>query len=923
MDPTEPIPQRFWQQNLDDPVELPTLVCPESGIRYVPWHDINIVFDKIDHLLLLSKRVPFITDEIHNVIEPLRIAYSSEPYEVIVNWAPMDDVGTPLQEDSMTNAELVFDARYLYFNFSGTATRQTRQEFLRDVDSFRSWHSVLRRELDNVEKAVALTPAYYTRKDEMLNEFNVLEGKVEWYDKKNLHHNTLCQVENNIATPGPRMIVVLPSNLESWDESNPATHSFRCYFLCEVKHKDWAGDEDYAQCHLSDHPGYDLLRPQEFFQRHGDYALRVLRIVQRGHSESDIMVPPLETFEILSGHSSSTSEKRLRKDTLGHLVSKSIAYIENLGLLQKEQLGLDHQEIRGIKEFLYIEGDEQGLGDLFRHIREVAPNDVSFWVCQTHFQQVANIELIEELQQIVVHDFGGKLDLHRGFIQMELTDESEATGLAACIEECATVFDVSITLTCPVTRKSLKEFSSALKTAQVKWLELDGVTVDVYPEGSVEYESDLFVEAGQRFLTLLNYPRHGEQYTIVDKISFQSPMPKCQHEPFCWIRSALIEDSTRDQEEEGRDAGEENGNEEDHLQKTIQKMAAIIRDDLPQVNWTRTGDDEKVETFYLNSGAIELHLKEDIVTSYPSNKLRFLRQMTVEENIPILDSDFVALLQRSQHLEELNVATQGKCPLGLAEHLIEACQSGSMSLLLTLFERSMDKDEKSRIIVQMAIDASCLPKKDSSNVTEADIDQGRRKSTVQPRSYLESIECRQWNSDIAMTPSSPEQALLLDRWTDAFPLSLKFFTLDIAGRSLETLLALQSTLRRSQLGYLHITCRPMDPSLQEPLRQVLESIEWSSIQLLVLDGECTEPWVELLAAIYDQRELDVLPLYLVVEDNGLSPSPLSHSGALALHRLLYSRSLDDVQLKNIQFQDEKDRQFVMDAIEVNASVIAC
>ncbi|KAF9414308.1 hypothetical protein BGZ94_000435 [Podila epigama] len=921
MTSTKVVLQGFQYDTVDDPAihSLPTLVCPESGQRYIPWQSIVDTYSSIDYLMSRAKRVQFMTDKALNVIEPLRIAYNPENYDVVLVQESIDENGDPWQDENpLTLAERLFETSSGYYELLKYGWTRTRRDFLEVIANARYWFSKVRTELDDLEKAGALTSDHRSRRDEMLDELTLLEEMVENHDYNSVCHHTFRQIEVDFATPVPRTIVVLPSDLVSWDESNPNTHSFRCYFLCEVGHYRWANGKLYEKYHLSDHPGYDLLRPQEFFQRYGDYALRVLRAVLRGFSDGDVMVPPLETFEILSGHSSGSSEKRLHKETLEQLVNKSIGYIEKLGLPQKERLGLLHMEICGIEEYMNTEHDEEGLGDLFRCIRD----DLSSWVCKEHFQCVVKIDPIEEARQFI-EDCGGKMDLHRGVIKVELSSESVAEEFATYLRGCSNVFDVSIKLTWPATRQFLYELICTLYGARVMWVELDGVMVDVYPEGFVKYAVDLFDTTGQRFLTLLNYPRQGEQYTAVDKVCFQSPMPEHQRAPFCWIRGALAERWTRELEGDGRGAGEESEVEEDHLQKTAQMMAAITGDDLPHVSWTKNIHYDMDEAMDLKSGAIGLHLHLDIMTSYSSVKSRFLRQLTAEAIVPVFDPDFVALVQQFQHLEELNVAAQGRCSVGLAEHLIKSCRSDSKSLIITLFGRPMEGDEQSHIIVQMALDASRLIECDSTSVAEPENDQGNSKSIVLPRSYFEAIECRQWNNDDATTPSTLEQALLLDRWTEAFPWLLKFFTLDISGQSLETLVVLQSILHRSRLCFLHISCRPIDPSLQKTVHQVLESIEWSSIQCLVLAGECIGPWVELLAKIYEERDLDALPMYLAIEDNGLSPSPLSHSGALALHRLVYLRSMDDVQLRNIQFQDEKDRQFVIDALEADTSVAVC
>lgn len=65
--------------------------------------------------------------------------------------------------------------------------------------------------------------------------------------------------------PMPRLFLVLPADLHSWDDSDLTSHKFRVHFLCD-NHQQHQWDveeddnfpEDMLHVHLSNHPGYNL-----------------------------------------------------------------------------------------------------------------------------------------------------------------------------------------------------------------------------------------------------------------------------------------------------------------------------------------------------------------------------------------------------------------------------------------------------------------------------------------------------------------------------------------------------------------------------------------------------------------------------------------------------------------------------------------
>jgi len=100
-------------------------------------------------------------------------------------------------------------------------------------------------------------------------------------------------------SPVPGFFLALPTYLDSWVDSDLTTHSFRLYFLCYNLLHEGVVETIPQSMHFSNHQGYNLKRPLEFFQGHGNYVLKVLQMVKRGYSIFNYEVPPLDVFKIL------------------------------------------------------------------------------------------------------------------------------------------------------------------------------------------------------------------------------------------------------------------------------------------------------------------------------------------------------------------------------------------------------------------------------------------------------------------------------------------------------------------------------------------------------------------------------------------------------------------------------------------------
>ncbi|KAG0245568.1 hypothetical protein BG011_002765, partial [Mortierella polycephala] len=108
---------------------------------------------------------------------------------------------------------------------------------------------------------------------EALNRLVVIQSRVQ---------AILTQTYELFEYPIPRLFIVLPKEQELWDKLNPFTHKFKVYFLCEcgdhTKKKSSSSSNISHHIHLAKHPGYDLLRPTEFFEKYGPYLLTMMEM---------------------------------------------------------------------------------------------------------------------------------------------------------------------------------------------------------------------------------------------------------------------------------------------------------------------------------------------------------------------------------------------------------------------------------------------------------------------------------------------------------------------------------------------------------------------------------------------------------------------------------------------------------------------
>lgn len=181
-----------------------------------------------------------------------------------------------------------------------------RHRFLTILANFEYQRSKLLDQVNNLSRTSVVAPKHITAWRHTLSQpdSSMLRG----LDSFDIWGKLVMKEHRFLEFNSPRLFLVLPKDLYQWDDEDPDTHHFRLYFLCEF---DYSQDFPLVNCaqpsrtapahiHISDHPGYDLDRPREFFQRYGQIAMVILGLVRSGFMSENLCVPSLKSASILN-----------------------------------------------------------------------------------------------------------------------------------------------------------------------------------------------------------------------------------------------------------------------------------------------------------------------------------------------------------------------------------------------------------------------------------------------------------------------------------------------------------------------------------------------------------------------------------------------------------------------------------------------
>ncbi|KFH63286.1 hypothetical protein MVEG_10696 [Podila verticillata NRRL 6337] len=887
-------------------LQLPAKFCPETGYMYIVWQDVQDALHGVSYVEYKDwrgnvRRILFMVDQYGEVIHPLRIrSFRKAIYRVIYH-------------EHLGQLPPALEQQYLYDSWMDASqsmrvatNSESRIKFLEHAGNAEYHYSKLLKYLDHMREIRVKIEVDGKTEDQILGEFREYRQNASVCE----YLSTCRDIVSSSDTPMPCRFLVLPADLNSWNDSDPTTHQFRLYFLCDFVPGDSKQSSVHQHRHLSNHPGYNLDRPQEFFQAFGGLTLTMLKMVRQGVSKYQSKIPPLDTFAILWNLDPEITSNRITKDTIGPLIDKSINYLQALPVSKCEKQYFWSMKNAAIMDFLVVPNGNNSLGGLFRSTISV---NEQHWTCQQHGHQRLLPGTFEALVSFV-QGCGGHIDIQRASLSIELRSRHQAKQLCILIKNTNQRMDISIKINWNASRRDLGDLLRDIFDTKVQNVNLDGVSQSMHPQGHAEYRSDIIANCisvlkGLGSVTLLNYPRPQEQYMYIQE-NFRSvyklhlkqqQQVKTKH-PTMELQKALSSFEDAAMASWGIDLLEVIS---ERLQCFLAKAGYHIISTIGSYRRKWHGE------FNITEGTLqELKLHEHW-TRRPFvalEALRFLRTLKMDvDDLTLHREEIAQMLRASLQLQEVNISLQENCTLESIEKTIEMWQGRSSPLQLTLLE--YDKNDRGHVIAQVIVSGHVFSHPGNSNLDFQESIGHIARSHKRRRVALSKIDFLQWNSDHISAPLTDVTASLLDMATERHPSVLTSFTLDISLLTRNGFFHIQNILRRSMLTQIHICCTAFDnASLSDFVRQVLLSIRWGTLQSVILSGAAMNEWIQVLA-ITETSLLDLQLQYLRIQGTGKQPIALSHTSVLYFHELLYLSPSMELVVENVCLQDKRDSKF--------------
>ncbi|KAG0075981.1 hypothetical protein BGZ92_002630 [Podila epicladia] len=165
-----------------------------------------------------------------------------------------------------------------------------RHLFLLKYRDAKYHQSKLMKQFEIMEEIGVKAEADGKTKDQILNEFQEYRQQTPVWDYKN-------------TLPSTRTIFGRTSRSQVMGRYGSNNTQFSIRLSCDaIMSKAPSGPHQPIlpqRKNFSDHTGYDLIHPKEFFQTYGSYILMILKMVRQGFSSSVHEIPSLDNLAIL------------------------------------------------------------------------------------------------------------------------------------------------------------------------------------------------------------------------------------------------------------------------------------------------------------------------------------------------------------------------------------------------------------------------------------------------------------------------------------------------------------------------------------------------------------------------------------------------------------------------------------------------
>ncbi|KAF9350657.1 hypothetical protein BGX34_001063, partial [Mortierella sp. NVP85] len=308
--------------------------------------------------------------------------------------------------------------------------------------------------------------------------------------------------------PIPRLFIVLPDDRSSWNPLDFFSNKFRLYFLCECgEHTKSTNSRIPHHIHLAKHEGYDIDRPNEFFQQYGSYVLAILRMLKFGISMAGVTVPDLSHLIRVDALDHATVALKLLKSTMETGMNQVINHIEEASADDggvvigysvpiESNEALEGADLRQLETFLKIKDSNRVLGNLYRTV--TSEGHVK-WVCLDHYRENYHEKAAKAFRD-AVDILRGSFDENIGRAEVILPSKLQAEQFYFALEKARSVQELKIAFDWETTQSDFKKLRDTLAISNVGVLELHLEHQDI-PARDI-------LNRNQRFDPILDIMRH-------------------------------------------------------------------------------------------------------------------------------------------------------------------------------------------------------------------------------------------------------------------------------------------------------------------------------------------------------------------------------------------------------------------------------
>jgi len=243
-------------------------------------------------------------------------------------------------------------------------------------------------------------------------------------DRQELQGRTDDQSSSQDPFSLPRLFIVLPKaapSIHNREESN--SPQFRLHFLCEPDTHSTDKDpcKDVHAIHLMNHPGYDIVNPDQLFYSYGPNLLSMMRRVDLKFKEDGLTVPSL----ILSiPTTEAVDQDRCIADINNFygLIYKTIRILEAMDFNingDMKETALTPPEPSQLKQHLKVEDGESVSGGL---IPMAIQDGHCMWVCD-EYQRRCHELTMKRLHELIPQS-GGKFSVEDNNIKIVVESHS-------------------------------------------------------------------------------------------------------------------------------------------------------------------------------------------------------------------------------------------------------------------------------------------------------------------------------------------------------------------------------------------------------------------------------------------------------------------------------------------------------------------